>query len=191
MAVRSVGAMMRRGILCLAVSLLVIDGPASACTMRRALAPQDVVVAEQVVMARVIGFQMVRDEEAHRRAIETLANLVPGRPRPASVRLLTDYARLKLAVEETLKGEPTSEIDAIWVSPPYSERFPDVPGLYLVALGKPTSPIGPARGEGAIAPASQPAVLQVLQTPCAPAFVLQEGEKDARAVRAILAADRK
>jgi hypothetical protein len=178
---------MRCEIFCLGVSLLVAQ-PAGACIFHRPVDPENVKFADRVVSASVTHFEMVRDEDAHRRATETLASLVPGSAHATSVRLLTDYARLTLVVEETLKGEPAKEIQAIWANPPYDERFPFVPGRYLFALRKPTSPIG--TGSGAFIPASpQPAAMQILGTPCAPSFVLREGSKEALAVRARLGAD--
>ncbi len=181
------GATMRREIFWLGVSLLVAQ-PVAACIFYRPVDPEKVEFADRVVSSRVTHFEMVRDEDAHRRATETLASLVPESAHATGVRLMTDYARLTLSVEETLKGEPAKEIEAIWANPPYSERFPFVPGRYLLALRKPTSPIG--TGSGAFIPASpQPAALQILDIPCAPSFVLREGSKEALAVRARLGAD--
>lgn len=181
------GVTMRCEIFWLGVSLLVAQ-PAAACIIHRPVDPENVEFADRVVSARVTHFEMVRDEEAHRRATETLASLVPESAPATGVRLLTDYARLTLVVEETLKGEAAREIEAIWANPPYDERFPFVPGRYLFALRKPTSPIG--TGSGAFIPASpQPAAIQILEIPCAPSFVLREGSKEALAIRARLGAD--
>ncbi len=67
---------MRRKIFWLGVSLLAAQ-PAAACIFHRPLDPQNVKFADRVVSARVTHFRMVRDEDAHRRATETLASLVP------------------------------------------------------------------------------------------------------------------
>jgi hypothetical protein len=183
---------MQRGILCLLVALSVQASPALACAKRAPLQLEDVRFADRVVRAHVTRYEMVRDEEAHRRAKDLMAKLAPGRPRPAKVRLMTDYARITLAVDEVLLGDQVQSLTVNWLNPPYSEDFPLPSGAYVIALRTPASPIPPLRGATAtILPAPEPDILQVLQAPCAPAFFFAETDKLAGQLRQILNAPQK
>ncbi|PYB77002.1 hypothetical protein [Rhizobium wuzhouense] len=178
---------MQRGFLFLLAALLVPASPAFACAKRAPLRLEDVSFADHVVLARVTRFEMVRDEEAHRRAQDLMAKLAPGRPQPTKVRLMSDYARINLAVDEVLLGNAVESLTVSWVSPPYNEDFPLPSGAFVIALRNPASPIPPLRGASAtILPPREPGLLQVLQAPCASAFFFAETDKNAIQLRDIL-----
>lgn len=186
------GVGMRHRILVLLVALLVPASSTLACAKRAPLRLEDVRFADHVVLARITGYEMVRDEEAHRRAQDLMAKLAPGRPRPAKVRLMSDHARITLAVDEVLLGEAVESLTVSWVTPPYDEDFPLPPGAFVIALRNPASSIPPLRGASAtILPPPEPGLLQVLQAPCAPAFFFAETDKRASQLRDIVIAEQR
>jgi len=152
--------------------------PANACMAEAPLLLRDVKYADVVVIGRIENYQIIRDQEG-RKKLPWLSE--------SDALILTDYARFNVHVDEVLFGEAPKMLTVTWDNSTFEEPKSMPPGPYLLALRHPQSDLPPLRGPSAtIMPNKEPQALTVLQAPCAPAFIIKSGSKDALAVRKIL-----
>ena len=165
---------------------LIVSESAQACMMEAPLVPADVKFADVVVIGRITNYQIVLDQEFRRKGGYTDPELTT---KPV---FMSDYARFEVSVDEVLRGEAPRTLIVTWDNSTFAEPETMPPGPYLIALRKPGSNMPPLRGPSATISANpEPNVLTVLQAPCAPAFILPNGDKDAAAIRKILAAEKR
>ena len=107
---------------------------------------------------------------------------------PSNPGTLEEYGLIKVRVEETLKGDIAGDVQLYWWNSTFGmpeELYLTDPALFaVVAPGE--NPL-PLRGSSATIFASRrPDLLQVLQAPCAGAFMLPYASGSAEIVRRIL-----
>jgi len=164
--------------------------PATACRIPLGLDPDDIQYADVVVVGRITGYQIVRDPDFEVRRLRMLAqpDLPPVmREIYSKKRLLPDYPRFEIRVDEVLKGDAADLLIATWDNSTFQEPEEMGDGQFLIALREPSSPAPPMRGPSAtILSNRDPAPFTVLQAACAPAFIFEVGSERATGVRAIL-----
>ncbi len=101
---------------------------------------------------------------------------------------LSDYAILTVRVQSTLKGEAPRMVQLTWDNSTFSEPEMMVLGeKVIVAAVRPGGAGLPLRGPSAtVLSAPRPDKMQVLQAPCAPAFILPYSAQSEKNLRAIL-----
>lgn len=160
-----------RAILVAVVLALSAAAPsAQACVIASAQNPADVQHAEVVVVGYLSHYEVVRDQEARerrRRQIQDpdlspeLRNILRR-----SDGYMSDYARFRITVRETLRGEAPRTLTVTWNNSTYGEPSTMESGQYLVALN--------SDGRGGF---------RLLQRPCSPAFLFRASSAEARDIR--------
>lgn len=175
-----------------AMSLTLMAMPASACRTTAPLELDDIKFASVVVIGRVVDYEVVLDQKVRKERKEMLDSYADKstefwRLMSEQTGFLSDYARFKVLVDEVLVGQPPSVITVTWDNSTFGEPDTMKEGPYLIGLREPGSMIPPLRGPSAtILPSPEPTSLTVLQSPCAPAFILEATSAEAKTVRAIL-----
>lgn len=174
---------------------LLSASPAEACRIRASFVAEDVRLAELVVIGRIANYRIVLDEDGarQRRKILERTDLDPSlrASLEAAQGSLWDYARFDILVDQVLVGKAGAKLTATWDNSTFPEPASMPPGEYLIALRYAASPAPPLRGPSAtLAPNREPALPTVLQAPCAGAFVLPVGSREAIDVRTVIALDK-
>jgi hypothetical protein len=162
------------------VSVLLVAAakPASACFIAAQRNLDDIKYASVVVIGRIVDYKIVRRDDELSRF---------WRRQSAGQGVLSDYARFRVLVEETLVGKPTKTILATWDNSTFSEPRKMGAGRFLIALRDPASESPPLRAPSAtVLPSPEPKSLIVLQAPCAPAFIIDATDPDVKTIRNIL-----
>lgn len=174
-----------------AASAFAFPTASHACRVYVRATLEDVRFADVVVVGRVSGYRIVRDEAFRRRMLAS-PRLSPdlrkiySDPRET---LLSDYARFEIRVEEVLAGSAPGRLSVTWDNSTFGEPDRMAPGPYLIALRRPTSARPPLRGPSAtILPNPDPKALTLLQAPCSGAFIYEVGSEEARTIRNLLKA---
>lgn len=157
--------------------------PVEACMMSAQLNLADVLYADLIVIGQISDYEIVpgaakqiRQQQADSVTVPEEVSGYPG-----------DYARFVVTINEILRGEAPQAFTATWDNSTYSEPKSMPPGLYLIALRNPQSPIPPLRGPSAtVTRAPEVDRLTVLQAPCAEPFLFPAESKATERVRAIL-----
>lgn len=171
---------MRRCLQALAVSLgfLLMVSPASACRAYAALELGDIQYASMIVVGRIEKYEIVQPTDER-------SNF--WRARSKSKKILSDYARFDVVVDEVLVGQPSRVISATWDNSTFAEPESMKAVPYLIALREPDSKTPPLRGPSATTlPNPEPNLLAVLQAPCAPAFIFETTSVEAQTIRSEL-----
>jgi hypothetical protein len=162
--------------------------PAIACRIHAGIAFEDVRYADLVVVGRITGYRIVRDEAFRQRMLSNpkltpdMRELYKG---PGS--LLPDYARFDIEVQEVLVGQAPRRLSVTWDNSTFGEPKTLPPGPYLIALRKPSSAPPPLRGPSAtVFPTPEPDLHTLLQAPCASPFLFEAASDDAGKVRRLL-----
>ena len=165
-----------RGFWLAAISLLTTvfaPLPAQACAIAAPLNLDYVEHPDLVVVGRITHYEIVGDQRAReqrRRWLETSPDMPPQLRdllrRQTS--FLSDYARFRITVRETLVGEAPRILTVTWDNSTFGEPPSLAPGEYLVALS---------------VQAASPRAAAVLQSPCSPAFLFESNSDEARAIR--------
>ncbi len=171
---------MRRCLQALVVSLsfLLMASPASACRAFAALELSDIQYADVVVVGRIQKYEIVQPTDKR-------SNF--WRAKSKSKKILSDYARFDVVVDEALVGQPPQVITVTWDNSTFGEpeAMKSVP--YLIALRESGSKAPPLRGPSATTlPNPEPSLLSVLQAPCAPAFIFETTSVQAETIRSEL-----
>ena len=172
----------RRSFLAVVVSLsiLFVTLPASACRARAAIELSDIQYASVVVVGRIENYEIVQPTDAR-------SNF--WRSKSKSKRVLSDYSRFDVVVDEVLAGHPPQVIPVTWDNSTFGEPDAMKAVQYLIGLREPGSKSPPLRGPSATTlPTPEPDSLTVLQAPCAPAFILEATSDEARTIRDALKA---
>ena len=172
----------RRSFLAVVVSfsILFVTLPASACRAHAALELSDIQYASVVVVGRIENYEIVQPTDAR-------SNF--WRSKSKSKRILSDYARFDVVVDEVLAGHPPQVIPVTWDNSTFGEPDAMKAVPYLIGLREPGSKTLPLRGPSAtILPSPEPDSLTVLQAPCAPAFILEATSDEVRTIRDALKA---
>jgi hypothetical protein len=185
--------MKRHGFVAYALLCLAADEPALACRTPAPIALKDVRHADLVVVGRIAGYRIVRDEELRRKMLSSPTLPAEMREIYESGRsLMGDHGRLEIEVDEVLAGTAPKRIVATWDNSTFSLPDSMAAGPFVIALRRPDSARPPLRGPSAtIAPNSEPRSLAILQAPCAPPFLFETGSDRARAVRRLLSRRRR
>ncbi|MBV9931921.1 MAG: hypothetical protein JO013_13390 [Alphaproteobacteria bacterium] len=149
----------------------------------------DVRFADVVVVGRVANYRIIRDQAFRDRMLAS--------PKlPADMRkfyqdprgkLLPDYARFDVRVDEVLAGRAGRTLSVTWDNSTFSEPDTMPAGPYLIALRRPGSPVPPLRGpSGTIFPAPDKHALALLQAPCSIPFLYEVASDQARAIRGLI-----
>lgn len=168
-------------------------GPAQACVMMADFEAEDVQYADAVVIGRIQNYEIVKDPKKHEEH-EAFRRKHPEifKDVKSSGRLLSDYARFEIRVDEVLRGNVYEVIRATWDNSTFGEPTQMPTGPYLIALRKDGSPLPPLRGPSAtLLPDPEPGRFKVLQAPCAKAFILEHDSQYAVEVRSLLSASGK
>jgi hypothetical protein len=155
---------------------------------------EDVRYADVVVIGRIADYRIVRDEAFRTRMLSSpkLPADVRNLYQDPKQRLLPDYARFEIQVEQVLVGEALAAVSVTWDNSTFGEPDQIKPGRYLIALRRPTSDKPPLRGPSAtILPSPDVNALTLLQAPCSSAFIYEAESEQAHAIRAILQAEQR
>lgn len=160
------------------LGILSLVSPASACRARAALELSDIQYAGVVIVGRIQKYEIVQPTDER-------SNF--WRAKSRSKRILSDYARFDVVVDEVLVGQPPRVIPVTWDNSTFAEPEAMKAVPFLIGLREPGSKIPPLRGPSATSlPSPEPSSLTVLQAPCAPAFIFEATSAEAQAVRNIL-----
>lgn len=174
-------ARIRRGAflaMVVSLSILFMASPSSACRARAALEISDIHYASVVVVGRIENYEIVQ-------ATDERSNF--WRSKSRSKRILSDYARFEVVVDEVLAGHPPQVIPVTWNNSTFGEPEAMKAVPYLIGLREPGSKTPPLRGPSATTlPTPEPESLTVLQAPCAQAFILEATSADVQEIRALL-----
>lgn len=141
--------------------------PAFACMADEPIVLADVNFADVVVVGRVSNYEIVRDDP--------------------SERLIWDYARFTIEIDEVLVGSVPDRISVTWDNSTFEEPEELPEGPLLIALRLPSSATPPLRGPSATIFANrEPRLLAVLQAPCSAPFIFDSTSDEARGIRQIL-----
>lgn len=171
------GPSMRRCLQALVVSLgfLLMASPASTCRAFAALELSDIQYADVVVVGRIQKYEIVLPTDKR-------SNF--WRAKSKSKKILSDYARFDVVVDEVLVGQPSRVISATWDNSTFAEPESMKAVPYLIALRESGSKTPPLRGPSATPlPNPEPSLLAVLQAPCAPAFIFEATSVEAETIR--------
>lgn len=160
---------------------------AYACRIAAPIALRDIEHADTVVVGRITGYEIVKDEAAREKRREQLAN---SPNMPATLRslmenqtvFLSDYARFNVAVDEVLVGKAPMTLTVTWDNSTFGEPSEKPAGRLLIAVRAGNSKPPPLE----VAAYREPSLPTILQAPCAPPFMFGADSKEAEAVRAIL-----
>jgi hypothetical protein len=148
--------------------LLLIPQTANACITSAEFEMEDIKKADAVFSASVLSYEIVS----------------PGRPDS-----LEDYGLITVRVEESLKGDISGDVQLYWWNStfalPEDLQLTDPALFAVIAPHKNTLPL--RGGSATTFPSRRPDLLQVLQAPCAGAFMLPYARGSAGNVRKILA----
>jgi hypothetical protein len=164
--------------------------PALACRTYSKIVLDDVRYADVVVVGRISGYRIVRDE-AFRQEMLSNPNLSPEGRRMYEGRdsLLPDYARFEIQVDEVLFGSAPNRLSVTWDNSTFGEPEEMGVGPFLIALRRPSSTTPPLRGPSAtILPNAEPDLYTVLQAPCSSPFLFENMSNEASIVRRIVRA---
>lgn len=160
------------------LSILFVSLPASACRAHAALELSDIQYASVVVVGRIQNYKIVQATDERSKF---------WRAKSKSKKILSDYARFEVAVDEVLSGHPPQVIPVTWDNSTFGEPEAMKAVPYLIGLREPGSKAPPLRGPSATTlPTPEPESLTVLQAPCAQAFILEATSAGAQAVRDLL-----
>jgi hypothetical protein len=156
-----------------------LAGQAQACLGPRGLNPDDVRIADLVVVGRIVNYEIV-PEGRRRPELISLASLSPRARQMLQDQLgyVNRHARFDIVVDEVLAGRSPRIVHAIWDNITSGEPAAAPGGRRLIALHP---AIIPGEGDGQ-------SLRPVLQRPCAPAFILANAGDEADAVRRALGA---
>jgi hypothetical protein len=175
----------------LSATAFAIAYPASSQACRTYVQPtlSDVRFADVVVVGRVTDYRIVRNEAARRQKL-ALPGISPEMRRTLAnpnQKLLFDYARFKVQVEEVIVGSAPRTLSVTWDNSTFDEPDQLASGPYLIALRRPASSGSPLRGpSGRMLPSPEGQTLTLLQAPCSSAFIYEVASEKGRAVRRIL-----
>lgn len=164
--------------------------PAFACRMHSPIVLDDVRYADVVLVGRISGYQIVRDEAFRQRRLSD-PNLAPDLRRIYEGRqsLLSDYARFEIHVDEVLFGNAPNRLSVTWDNSTFGEPEEMAAGPFLIALRQSSSTMPPLRGpSGTVLPNAEPNLYTVLQAPCSSPFLFESTSNEASIVRQIVAA---
>ncbi|GAB5352199.1 hypothetical protein TMRH483_00782 [Qipengyuania sp. 483] len=170
------------------------SGSAQACRISVSPAFEDIGYADVVVIGRIANYRIVRDEVFRKRMLAA-PGLAPETRRiyeDPTQRLLSDYARFDIQVDEVLMGPVQGNLSVTWDNSTFGEPDQIAPGRYLIALRRASSAAPPLRGPSAtVLPDPDPRALTLLQAPCSAAFIYEAESEDARTIQSILNAQRR
>ncbi|SRR5258705_4687304 len=177
-----------------AVFVLVVSAsePAFACRAYSPIVLDDIRYADVVLVGRISGYQIVRDEAFRQRMLSN-PNLAPDLRRIYEGRhsLLSDYARFEIQVDEVLVGSAPRRLSVTWDNSTFGEPEQMAPGPFLIALRQSSSILPPLRGPSAtVLPNAEPNLYTVLQAPCSRPFLFESTSNEASIVRRIVKAQR-
>lgn len=159
--------MQRLWLVGVAVLGLATSKPALACMADEPIVLSDVSYADVVVVGRISEYQIIGDDP--------------------SDRLIWDYARFVVTIDEVLVGDVSDHISVTWDNSTFEEPEEMPEGPFLIALRRPSSSMPPLRGPSATILANpEPGLLAVLQAPCSSPFIFENTSEDARRIRKIL-----
>jgi len=154
----------------------------------------DVQYADAVVVGRIAGYRIVRDEELRRRMLNAwnLPDDLRKIYADPNKTLLGDYARFEVRVAEVLAGRAPRTVRVTWSNSTFGLPKSLPGGPMLIALSGPGGKRPPLRGPSAtIMPNREPTLPTVLQAPCASPFMFAANSNEGRAIRRILRARRR
>lgn len=170
------------------------SGSAQACRMSVPPTFEDIGYADVVVIGRIANYRIVRDE-AFRKKMLAVPGLSPEMRKiyeDPKQRLLSDYARFDIQVDEVLVGQVQGDLSVTWDNSTFGEPDQLAPGRYLIAMRRASSAVPPLRGPSAtVIPDPDPRALTLLQAPCSAAFIYEAESEEARTIRGILDARRR
>lgn len=170
----------RRSFLAVVASLscLFVALPASACRAHASLELSDIQYASVVVVGRIQNYEIVQATDERSKF---------WRARSKSKKILSDYARFEVVVDEVLSGHPPQVIPVTWDNSTFGEPEAMKAVPYLIGLREPGSKAPPLRGPSATTlPTPEPESLTVLQAPCGQAFILETTSAEAQGIRSIV-----
>ena len=148
--------------------LLLMPHVANACVTSAAMAIEDIIQADAIFSGKVLSYEIVS----------------PGRPDT-----LDDYGMIKVRVVESLKGDASGDVQLYWWNSTFGmpeELHLTEPALFAaVAPGKKALPL--RAPSGTIFPTRRADLWEVMQAPCAGAFMLPFTNGTAKNVRDFLA----
>ncbi|MGV8676931.1 hypothetical protein ACV356_27520 [Pseudomonas aeruginosa] len=160
------------------LAVLLAASPASACRARAALELGDIQYASVVVVGRIQNYEIVQATDERSKF---------WRAKSKSKKILSDYARFEVVVDQVLVGQPSQVIPVTWDNSTFAEPEAVKAVPYLIGLREAGSKTPPLRGPSAtILPSPEPNSLTVLQAPCAPAFIFEVTSAEAQEVRGLL-----
>ena len=171
---------MRNCLCAMVVDLSILFGalPASACRARAALELGDIQYAGVVVVGRIEKYEIVQPTDE-------ISNF--WRRKSGKKRILSDYARFEVVVDEVLAGQPPQVIPVTWDNSTFAEPEEMMAVPYLIGLREPGAKTPPLRGPSATTlPSPDQNSLTVLQAPCAAAFIFVATSAEARTIREAL-----
>ena len=183
-----------RWLIAAAVVGLDAGGPAQACRMHARTVLADVQYADAVVVGRIAGYRIVRDEEFRRRMLKSwnLPDDLRKIYRDPDKTLMGDYARFDIRVAQVLAGRAPRTVRVTWSNSTFGLPKSLPGGPLLIALAGPGGKRPPLRGPSAtIMPNREPGLPTILQAPCASPFMFAANSNEARAIRRILLARRR
>jgi hypothetical protein len=143
---------------------IVASQSAHTCLIRAALVLNDVRHADVVLVGRISGYRIVRDN-AERQRMLSLPNLSSKMRKfyqDPTQSLLLDYARFDVQVDEVLFGKAPRRVSVTWDNSTFGEPENMPAGPFVIALRKPGSAMPPLRGPSAtILPNPEPSALTV------------------------------
>jgi len=160
------------------LGVLSLVSPAIACRARAALELSDIQYAGVVVVGRIQKYEIVQPTDER-------SNF--WRAKSRSKRILSDYARFEVAVDEVLVGQTSRVIPVTWDNSTFAEPEAMKAVPYLIGLREPGTKTPPLRGPSATTlPNPEPSSLTVLQAPCARAFIFEATSTEAQRIRKVL-----
>jgi hypothetical protein len=167
---------------------MALSRPAMACRVDKPINLEDIKYADLVVVGRLTGYRIVRDEEFRRKMLAN-PNLSPAMKNSyqGSQTLAGDYGELSIKADRNLKGKTPMRLKVSWHNSTFGLPETLKRGVYLFALRrndtKEPRPVahelplfsGPAIGD-----------YTLLQAPCSYPFMFNIDSDEARKARSYL-----
>lgn len=159
-------------IVLLLISVTTAGQPALACSISAQRDPYDILLADIVVVGRVVNYEVVSGLRFRQRH-----GVGPS--------FKTAFARFDIVVEEVLYGAAPARLTVTWANSTFGLRREYEPGPYLIAL---STAEGRSKWLDNFGLAPMPGMPAVLQADCAAPFILRSSRVKAYRVRQILEA---
>lgn len=155
-------------------------GQAEACIGPASLNIIHIRFAQLVFIGRISRYEIIHDLKA-REEYRRIYAANPKLYRTIPSKIIKDYARIEVEVINVIKGSAGERVTFTWNNSTFAEPDAMPPGTYLITLHNATSDdfLGQL-------PSPDPSLPAVLQSPCAPPFILEDGSEHAIAARRVL-----